>query len=196
VDFDLRQRLMERIDARAELLPLRPQREPAFLQRLQLVPHLAGLLDELPVLGDRFDDPFDFCIVQHRVSSFLRAVRRSGMGTSRYLADQFLAPMTAFKGCATPNYAEVGEFEPSRMAIWRDLARSLRVRHDGIRGGIAMFHLVSQRAVSRPGARRVPFRESKQRSLQEGGGFSPFTSTLGTGRANPFSVSGPTGSTS
>src|SRR5947199_191106 len=47
------------------------RRPPALLERLQLVAHLAGLLDELPVLRDRVDEPFDFCVIQHCGTPFL-----------------------------------------------------------------------------------------------------------------------------
>src|SRR5262249_46647745 len=59
VDLHLRQRLVQRVHAGAEPVALGLQRRPALLQRFELVAHLAGLLNQLAILGDRVDDSFD-----------------------------------------------------------------------------------------------------------------------------------------
>src|SRR5262249_14995526 len=59
VGLHLRQRLVQRVHAGAEPVALGLQRRPVLLQRFELVAHLAGLLNQLAILGDRVDDSFD-----------------------------------------------------------------------------------------------------------------------------------------
>src|SRR2546427_8822186 len=56
----LGQRHVQPVDAGPELLAFLPQRKPALLERLELVAHLTGLLDQLTVLGNGLNDSFDF----------------------------------------------------------------------------------------------------------------------------------------
>ena len=61
---------MERVDTGPERLPFLPQRKPALLERLQLIAHLCGLLDQFPVLIDGLNNSFDFSVIEHRSTPF------------------------------------------------------------------------------------------------------------------------------